>query len=122
MVTDKPRAPRYTVGNLRVIYDTGEEFWSGPVTDMSESGIFVETQHELPAGTRVTIIPDLPDNQSLPFEIKAEVVRSLEYDPDQHWDRTPGIAFHLIGLSLVQFGQLREFLKAHGVPVWPPKR
>jgi hypothetical protein len=121
MDTSKPRAPRFKVGNMRVIYDTGEEFWSGPVTDMSESGIFVETQHELPAGTKVTIIPDLPDEQSLPFEIKAEVVRTTEYDPDQHWDRTPGIAFRLVGLTMQQFEQLRAFLKAQGVPMRPTK-
>ena len=117
METSKQRAPRFKVGNLRIIYDTGEEFWSGPVTDMSESGIFVETMHELPSGTRVTLLPDLPGNRSLPFEIKAEVVRTTEYDPDEHWDRTPGIAFRLIGLTLIQFEQLRTFLKAHGVPM-----
>lgn len=117
METGKPRAPRFRVGNLRIIYDTGEEFWSGPVVDMSESGIFIETMHELPLGTKVTLLPDLPDEQSLPFEIKAEVVRANEYDPDQHWDRTPGLAFRLTGLNLVQFEQLRQFLKAHGVPM-----
>ncbi len=121
MDASKPRAPRFRVGNLRVIYDTGEEFWSGPVTDMSESGIFVETQHELPSGTKVTILPDLPDEQTLPFEIKAEVVRTAEYDPDPHWDRTPGIAFRLTGLTVQQFEQLRAFLKAHGVPMRPMK-
>jgi hypothetical protein len=122
MDTSKPRAPRYTVGNLRVIYDTGEEFWSGPVTDMSESGIFVETMHELAAGTKVTLLWDLPDDESLPFEVKAEVVRTTEYDPDQHWDRTPGIAFRLTGLNQAQLKQVGAFLKDHGVPMWPSKR
>jgi len=115
MDESRHRAPRFKVENLRVVYDTGEEFWSGPVVDMSESGIFVETRHELPAGTKVTIIPDLPDDQQLPFEIQAEVVRTSDYDPDEHWDRTPGIAFRLTGLSVQQFDQLRRFLKARGV-------
>ncbi len=117
MSIDKVRAPRYRVGNLQVIYDTGEEFWSGPVVDMSESGLFVETMHELAPGTKVTIIPDLPDEEHLPFEIQGEVVRTAEYDPQLSWDKIPGIAFRLHGLSLEQFAQLRTFLKAHGVPV-----
>ncbi|MBI5509884.1 MAG: PilZ domain-containing protein [Deltaproteobacteria bacterium] len=117
MSTDKQRAPRFKVTNLRVIYDTGEEFWSGPVVDMSESGIFVETMHQLPAGTKVTILPDLPDEEQLPFEIQGEVVRTSEYAPDVQWDRIPGIAFRLTGLTVRQFEQLRGFLGRHGVPM-----
>lgn len=117
-MSDQPRAPRFKVGGLRVIYDTGDGFWSGPVTDMSESGMFVETTHELPAGKRVIISFDLDEDETqLPFEIHAVVVRTHEYDLDEHWDRTPGIAFHLEGLSDENFAQLRTFLASHGVPV-----
>ncbi len=111
------RAPRFRVGGLRVIYDTGDAFWSGPVVDVSESGIFVETAHSLPPGTMVTLMPDTPEEDQLPFELRAVVVRSNEYDLEQHWDRTPGIAFRLEGLSAESFAQLRAFLHAHGVPV-----
>lgn len=111
------RAARFKVGGLRVIYDTGDAFWSAPVVDVSESGLFVETAHQLPAGTTVTLMPDLPEEEQLPFEIHAVVVRSNEYDLDHHWDRTPGIAFRLEGLSPENFAQLRAFLRARGVPV-----
>ncbi len=118
MSNDQPRAPRYTVGGLRVIYDTGDGFWSAPVVDMSESGLFVETTHELAPGKQVVIIPDLPEEEEqLPFEIHGVVVRTNEYNLDQHWDRTPGIAFRLEGLTEENFAQLRAFLAAHGVPV-----
>jgi Tfp pilus assembly protein PilZ len=85
---------------------------------MSESGIFVETTHELPPGKRVVIIPDLAeDEEQLPFEIHGVVVRSNEYNLDEHWDRTPGIAFHLEGMSEENFAKLRAFLESHGVKV-----
>ncbi len=110
------RAPRFKVRGLNIIYDTGEGFWSGRVIDMSESGMFIETVHELPVGTKVTLMPDVPDEEQLPFEIHADVVRVHEYDLDNHFDRIPGIAFRISGLSVEHFAQLRNFLKAHGVP------
>ena len=116
MIDSNVRAPRYTVGGLCVIYDTGNGFWSAPVVDVSESGIFVETTHQLPPGKRVVIIPDTPDEDQLPFEINGVVVRTNEYNLEEHWDRVPGIAFKL-ELSGENFTLLRDFLAAHGVPV-----
>ena len=100
-----------------MIYDTGEAFWSAPVVDMSESGIFVETVHELAVGTAVTLLPDLKDDETLPFEIRAEVVRTNEYDLDNHFDRTPGIAFRLVDMTPENISQLASFLSARGVKV-----
>jgi hypothetical protein len=111
------RAKRYRVGRMHVIYDTGESFWSGPVVDVSESGIFVETHHTLPVGTRVTLLPDVPEDEQLPFEIQAQVVRVNEFDPDDHFDRTPGMAFLLVGMSAEQIAKVRQFLEARGVPL-----
>lgn len=113
----KPRAPRFTVGAFSVIYDTGDAYWSAPVVDVSESGLFVETVHELPIGTRVTLMPEVPQEEKLPFEINAEVTRVSELDLDEHFDRTPGIAFRLVDLSIENYAQLRSFLKEHGAPV-----
>src|SRR5689334_16215109 len=94
----RPRAQRYRVRGMHIVYDTGEAFWAGAVINHSESGLFIETQHELPTGTRVTLIPDVPDEAALPFELQAEVARVSELDLD-NYDRTPGIAFRLLGLS-----------------------
>jgi len=113
----KNRAPRFSVANLNVVYDTGEEFWSGPVVDMSESGLFVETSHELEPGTRVTLTPDVPEDEALPFELEAEVVRVNVYDPDTYSDRVHGIAFRLLNLRPYQYATLSAFLQRRGVPV-----
>lgn len=117
---DKPRAPRYQVGGMTFLYDTGEAFWSGQVLDASESGVFIETSHELPVGTRVTLMPHVPDDERLPFEVHAEVVRVNEYDAEANFRRPPGIAFRFSGLSPAQFGRLRSFLEERGVPVRGP--
>jgi len=111
------RAQRFAVGGLNIIYDTGESFWAGPVRDVSESGIFVQTQHDMPVGTSVTLVPVTDDDAQLPFDVKAEVVRVDVYDEDNHFDRIPGIAFHLIGLSAQEREQFRAFLTRYGVPV-----
>jgi len=111
----KSRAARYRVG-MNLIYDTGEGYWSAPVIDVSESGLFVETHHELPIGTRVTAHPDVPkDDEQLPFEIRAEVVRTQEYDPENYFDRTPGLAFHFVDLPVTQRQQIMDYLAARGV-------
>lgn len=114
---DDGRAQRYKVGGLRVIYDTGDGYWSGRVVDVSESGIFVETTHELEPGTRVTLLPDAADEDELPFEVTAEVARLNVYDLEEHYDRTPGIAFRWVDLDDAQRAQVRAYLEAHGVPV-----
>jgi hypothetical protein len=115
MSEPKDRAARYRVGGLKVIYDTGNEFWAAPVINASESGLFVETHHELAIGSQVTILPDVPHDEQLPFELGAEVARVNEYDPDNHFARVPGMAFRLVGLSSDQLAQVRIFLRQHGV-------
>lgn len=111
----KSRATRFRVGRMHVVYDTGDGFWSGPVVDFSESGLFVETHHELPVGTRVTIVPDVGADERLPFDLLAEVVRVQEYDPLTYFNRTPGLAFRFSGLSAEQLRAVREFLQGRGV-------
>jgi hypothetical protein len=110
------RAQRYRVGGMNVVYDTGESFWSGPVLDVSESGLLVDTQHDLPVGTRVTLVPDVAEDEQLPFEIQAEVVRRQTYALGRVVDRRSGLAFRLVGLTPEQIAQVRSFLEGRGRP------
>jgi Tfp pilus assembly protein PilZ len=114
----KTRAPRYRVGELSFICDTGESSWAAPLIDVSETGMFLETANTLQVGTRVTLIPDVPDNEKLHFEIPAEVIRINELDAVV---RPPGIAFRLLNLSPAQYSELKRFLDRRGVLVRPPK-
>ena len=116
MPSHTDRAPRYHVNGLNMIYDTGDGFWSGNVIDVSETGLFIETHHELPADTVVTLMPDVGEEEQLPFEIKAKVVRTIEYDPDNFFDRTPGLALSLVEMSDEQKQKVGQFLQSHGAP------
>jgi len=117
----QPRAPRYRVGGLNFIYDTGESFWAAPVVDLSESGVFLETAHQLPVGTPVKLVTDVPDEEKLPFEISGEVVRVNEFETEANFSRPPGIGFRLLNLAPQQYQELKRFLEQRGVLVRPPK-
>ncbi|HSI05127.1 MAG: PilZ domain-containing protein [Myxococcota bacterium] len=117
----QPRAPRYRVGGLNFIYDTGDSSWAAPIVDVSESGIFLSTSHQLPAGTRVKLVPDVPEHEKLAFEIIGEVVRVNELDNDATFTRPPGIGFRLLNLQPPQYTELKRFLEARDVLVRPPK-
>src|SRR5690606_31755435 len=113
------RAVRYQVGKMKVIYDTGESYWVGPVVNVSESGLFIETHHVLPLGSRVVLHPDLPDDEQLPFEVQAEVVRVREAELGS--DEIPGLAFQMVDMSEQDIAQFRAFLLNQGVPEREPK-
>ena len=118
-MADKIGAPRYQITELTVIYDTGDSFWTAPVLDASETGLFAETAHQLSPGTNVSVMFSTTHTSEsgtpLPIGIDATVVRVNEYDLEQHWDRTPGLAFHWqdIGQDATQL--VRSFLDEHGV-------
>ncbi len=117
MGDSQARAPRYHIAGLDVIYDTGQEFWTGPVIDASETGLFIETAHELPIGTPMTIMLGGADDDRLPFEILGVVTRVNELDWDEHYDRTPGIAVRLEGMEPGEAEQFRAFLREVGTEI-----
>lgn len=117
----QPRAPRFRVGGLEFIYSTEGSSWAAPIVDVSESGVFLGTDHQLPTGTRVTLVPDVPSGQQLAFEIVGEVVRVNELDSDDNFTRPPGIGFRLLNLQPSQYSTLKRFLESRGVLVRPPK-
>lgn len=91
------RKPRYAL-QLQIVYDDGRSFMSGPVADMSESGVFIETVMPLEPGTAVTLQPLLPDDEAIP-ELAGIVVRKADYDLDNHFDRTPGMGIRFVELN-----------------------
>lgn len=111
------RAPRYVVAGMNVIYDFDGEYWSGAVRNSSESGLFVETSHELPIGTPLTVLPEVSDDRGLPFEIEAEVVRCVGYVPGEYSDHAPGFGLKLRGLRTLERASFGNFLRLRGAPV-----
>ena len=107
------RAPRYDV-KLEAVCDTGLGVFSGVIIDMSESGVFMETEQSLRSGTMVTLIPNVPEDVQLPAEIKAQVIRLRELAPGGQLARVQGIALRFVGLTVTQFGQVRVYLNKFG--------
>jgi uncharacterized protein (TIGR02266 family) len=83
------RSPRFAL-KLQIVYDDGQSFMSGPVVDISTSGVFIETVMPLPPGTEVRMQPLAPEDVGL-FELDGVVVRKHDYDLDNAFDRTPGM-------------------------------
>ena len=119
LMAEKVGAPRYQISELTVIYDTGDSFWTAPVLDASETGLFAETAHELKPGTDVSVMFSACDSTEaatpLPLGLKAKIVRVNEYDLEKHWDRTPGLAFHWQDIGKEATQLVRSFLDQHGV-------
>ncbi len=91
------RKPRFQL-KLQIVYDDGQSFMSGPVADMSESGVFIETVMPLEPNTVVRLVPLVADEDGM-FELEGVVVRKAEYDLDNHFDRTPGMAVRFTDVS-----------------------
>lgn len=95
------RKPRFTL-KLQIVYDDGQSFMSGPVLDLSETGVFIETVMPLTPGTIVRLMPLVPEDDVAVLELAGEVVRKADYDLDNHFDRTPGMGVRFIDVGDVE--------------------
>ena len=102
------RKPRFQL-KLQIVFDDGHSFMSGPVADMSETGVFIETVMPLNPGSRVRLTPLLP-NEDGATELDGEVVRKADYDLDNHFDRTPGMGIRFVDVSEEQRAAITALL------------
>jgi uncharacterized protein (TIGR02266 family) len=103
------RKPRFQL-KLQIVFDDGNSFMSGPVVDMSETGVFIETVMPLAPDTRVRLMP-LTDEESAMIELDGVVARKADYDLDNHFDRTPGMGIRFVDVTDEQRGQIESLLK-----------
>ncbi len=106
------RAERFKV-DFRVVWDDGESYFTGPVMNFSETGLFIETAMPVPAGRKVTIIP-LVDGVAL-FELQGTVVREVPEDLDNAPDRTTGMGVNFIDIKPEQVAELRRMIAQHKI-------
>jgi uncharacterized protein (TIGR02266 family) len=64
---------------FKLVYDDGNSFNAGSVSNVSETGLFLETALPLPVGTIVRLMP-LNDAGDRIFEVDARVMRTVPYD------------------------------------------
>src|SRR5690349_12259943 len=122
MQAEKPRAPRYRVPGMSIIYDEGESYWTAPVVNASRSGLFLETSHQLALGTQLRVMPHGVEDERLPLEITGTVVRVDELDLDNRPDRVAGIAIRFDDVTAELVAQLDSYFEEHGVPLDPLPR
>jgi uncharacterized protein (TIGR02266 family) len=103
------RKPRFTL-KLQMVFDDGNSFMSGPVVDMSETGVFIETVMPLPPDTKVRLMPLFEDEQGL-VELQGVVARKADYDLDNFFDRTPGMGVRFTDLNEEQQTFLADLLR-----------
>jgi len=104
------RKPRFSL-KLQIVYDDGASFMSGPVLDMSETGVFIETVMPLEPGTAVRLMPLVKDDDSSVLELEGEVVRKADYDLDNHFDRTPGMGIRFVDMNDEQRSAIASILE-----------
>lgn len=102
------RKPRFQL-KLQIIFDDGNSFMSGPVADISETGVFIETVMPLNPGSRVRLTPLWPNEEGA-TELDGEVVRKADYDLDNHFDRTPGMGIRFVDVSAEQRAAITALL------------
>ena len=108
--TKTPRAERHNV-SFRVVWDDGESYFTGPVMNISDSGIFVETAMPLQAGKVVSVIP-LVDGVAL-FELRGKVIRHVPEDLDNAPDRVVGMGIHFDNVSQAQLAELHKMMSLY---------
>jgi hypothetical protein len=79
MAREHRQSERHRI-KFKIVYDDGNSFNAGSVSNVSETGLFLETALPLPIGTIVRLMP-INHAGSVVFEVNAKVMRSIPYDP-----------------------------------------
>mgnify|MGYP000123487272 CR=1 FL=1 len=103
------RSPRYPV-RFDAVIDDGDRSLSAPVTNLSETGLFLETTTGLKAGARVRIIPLTQEAGGL-SEFEGEVVRTQDPVKTGGVKRAPGIAIRFVHLLPPDKARLQKFCR-----------
>ena len=88
------RSPRFQV-KLQIVYDDGNAFMSGPVVDISESGVFIETASPLEVGDAVEIAFPRPGGRKLKVQGRVRWVTPFGGLKDAR----PGMGVELFGVD-----------------------
>jgi type IV pilus assembly protein PilZ len=119
VTADRRRHPRYTT-RIEVDWTSEETFLFAYITDISALGIFVQTNHPAPRGTRITLRFAVPgdarerlEHPELPFELEGEVAWSTADDDDMsHDDPRHGMGVQLVDLEDERRERIMQLVQA----------
>lgn len=103
------RSPRYPI-RFDAVVDDGELSLSAPVTNLSDTGLFLETTTGIASGRRLRIIP-LPVGAGGLKELEGEVVRIQDAVETGGVRRPPGIAVRFVHMLPPDQKHLRDFCR-----------
>ncbi len=92
---------------ILVAYRSAERFLSDFGTNISRSGVFVNTKDPQPVGTRVRLLVSLPEHEA-PTEIEGRVVRVVEPGGSE----APGMGIEFIDLPDATRARLDAMVRA----------
>lgn len=110
MSRDQRKTERHRV-RFHLVYDDGSSFNAGTVRDVSEGGLFLETALPLPVGTEVRLTPLDPAGEAL-FEVRARVMRSIPYDPNDLNKEPAGMGLQFLDLALDERKQVVDMIRS----------
>lgn len=109
---NKRISPRKTL-QTRVVFEDefSEDFLYFISSNISTSGIFIQSKLHLKAGTRVFLKFRLYDDDA-PIHVAAEIMRQLtkKRGPGRKKPITPGVGLKFLGLSQKDFKKIEEFM------------
>ncbi len=101
------RSPRFPV-QFTAVYDDGERYLTAPVTNLSGSGLFIETSAPAVEGASVHIVPLLPPSRGLP-ELQGVVVRVQNGQAELGRAQPAGMGIKFVALGDGDAEQLRAY-------------
>lgn len=96
--------------DLEVDYKCEETFLFAYITDISEMGIFIQTNTPEPPGTRLNL-RFTPPRFEEPLELEGEVIWINPYRPGDRENLNPGMGIRFVGLTPELRQRLTEFVK-----------
>jgi type IV pilus assembly protein PilZ len=96
--------------DLEVDYRCEDTFLFAYITDVSATGIFVQTRGPEPIGTRLNLRFMVP-GQAKPFELEGEVIWVNPYRPGDRENLNPGMGVRFMDLTQADRERLAELVK-----------
>ena len=90
-----------------VAFRTDGQFGIGEIRDISQSGIFIESDDSVPVGAEVELRFELPDSAASNVNVTGEVVRQVPGDDE----RTPGIGIRILDLEPLVLERIQVYVE-----------
>jgi hypothetical protein len=96
-------------GLLRTDYGTGSAFFSGIATDVSETGMCLETSRRHEVGMQLDLVFELPKSDR-PLKIRGEIARVSESGQDIGGATQYSVGLRFLSMDILTRSRLKHFI------------